>query len=166
MVSRQQTARALLTPGEVRELPASDELVIVAGLPPIRARKLRFHADPQFNTSVPPTDSDGRLTSAGHPLNPPANLSQRPYPYGPPAPEPVWQISHAKSARAAQRTGTDAEGLEQALPTELDAEGEIDSPAAERRLAEDVKSRSGVFGFNDHDRHSAPDPDLGWNLPT
>ena len=45
MVSRQQSARALLTPGEVRELPATDELVIVAGLPPIRAKKLRFHTD-------------------------------------------------------------------------------------------------------------------------
>jgi hypothetical protein len=78
----------------------------------------------------------------------------------------VWRISHAKSARDAQRIGTDADGLEQALPTELDAEGEIDSPPAERTSAEDAKTRSGVFGFNDHDRHGAPDPDLGWNLPT
>jgi type IV secretion system protein VirD4 len=166
MVSRQQTARALLTPGEVRELPASEELIIVAGLPPIRARKLRFHADSTFNTSVPPTDSDGRLTCAGHPLNPPANLSQRPYPYGPPAPEPEWRISHAKSARTGREVVDATDGLEQALPEELEPAGEVDSVPAERPSAEDAKSRAGVFGFNDHDRHSAPDPDLGWNLPT
>jgi type IV secretion system protein VirD4 len=48
MVSRQETARPLLTPGEVMQLPASDELVLVSGLPPIRARKLRHYADPNF----------------------------------------------------------------------------------------------------------------------
>jgi type IV secretion system protein VirD4 len=33
MVSRQETARALLTPGEVMQLPPTDELVFVAGHP-------------------------------------------------------------------------------------------------------------------------------------
>ena len=42
MVSRQETARPLLTPGEVMQLPASDELVLVSGCPPIRARKARY----------------------------------------------------------------------------------------------------------------------------
>ena len=37
MVSRQETARPLLTPGEVMQLPPADELVLVSGLPPIRA---------------------------------------------------------------------------------------------------------------------------------
>ena len=36
MVSRQETARQLLTPGEVMQLPPDDELVLVAGLSPIR----------------------------------------------------------------------------------------------------------------------------------
>jgi type IV secretion system protein VirD4 len=48
MVSRQETARALLTPGEVMQLPARDELVLVAGMPPIRARKLRYFEDRSF----------------------------------------------------------------------------------------------------------------------
>ena len=34
MVSRQETARPLLTPGEVMQLPPSDEIVMVAGMPP------------------------------------------------------------------------------------------------------------------------------------
>lgn len=52
MVSRQETARALLTPGEVMQLPASDELVLIAGLPPIRASKLRYYADRNFSSRV------------------------------------------------------------------------------------------------------------------
>jgi len=48
MVSRQETARALLTPGEVMQLPPTDELVLVAGLPPIRASKLRYYEDRNF----------------------------------------------------------------------------------------------------------------------
>jgi type IV secretion system protein VirD4 len=48
MVSRQETARPLLTPGEVMQLPASDELVLVSGLAPIRASKLRYFEDRNF----------------------------------------------------------------------------------------------------------------------
>src|SRR6185312_6308046 len=36
MISRQETARPLLTPGEVMQLPPADELVLVSGLAPIR----------------------------------------------------------------------------------------------------------------------------------
>ena len=54
MVSRQETARALLTPGEVMQLPASDELVLVSGLPPIRAKKLRYYEDRNFKSRVLP----------------------------------------------------------------------------------------------------------------
>ena len=48
MVSRQETARPLLTPGEVMQLPAHEELVLVAGTAPIRARKARYYADPRL----------------------------------------------------------------------------------------------------------------------
>jgi type IV secretion system protein VirD4 len=48
MVSRQETARPLLTPGEVMQLPPSDELVLVSGLAPIRAKKLRYYEDRNF----------------------------------------------------------------------------------------------------------------------
>ncbi|ATE67321.1 conjugal transfer protein TraG [Rhizorhabdus dicambivorans] len=61
MVSRQETARALLTPGEVMQLPATDELVLVAGTPPIRATKLRYFEDSTFKSRVlpPPVLADG-----------------------------------------------------------------------------------------------------------
>ena len=48
MVSRQETARQLLTPGEVMQLPADQELVLVAGSPPVRALKLRYYEDQNF----------------------------------------------------------------------------------------------------------------------
>ena len=61
MVSRQETARALLTPGEVMQLPATDELILVSGLSPIRAKKLRYYEDPTFKARAlaAPTLSDG-----------------------------------------------------------------------------------------------------------
>ncbi|MEO8455563.1 MAG: conjugal transfer protein TraG [Sphingomicrobium sp.] len=54
MVSRQETARALLTPGEVMQLPATDELVLVSGLAPIRASKLRYYEDSNFTSRMAP----------------------------------------------------------------------------------------------------------------
>jgi type IV secretion system protein VirD4 len=45
MVSRSETARQLLTPGEIMQLPTSDEIVMVAGTPPIRAKKARYYED-------------------------------------------------------------------------------------------------------------------------
>ena len=52
MVSRQETARQLLTPGEVMQLPPKDELVLVSGIPPIRSRKIRYFKDKNFKTRV------------------------------------------------------------------------------------------------------------------
>ena len=52
MVSRQETARPLLTPGEVLQLPPADELVLVSGLPPLRARKLRYYEDRNFTARI------------------------------------------------------------------------------------------------------------------
>ena len=52
MVSRQETARPLLTPGEVMQLPPGDELVLVSGVPPIRVRKARYFEDPRLTERV------------------------------------------------------------------------------------------------------------------
>lgn len=54
MVSRSETARALLTPGEIMQLPPSDEIVMVAGTPPIRATKARYYEDVRFIERVLP----------------------------------------------------------------------------------------------------------------
>src|SRR6202047_2784521 len=52
MVSRQETARPLLTAGEVMQLPPEDEVVMVSGHPPIRATKARYYEDPRFAERV------------------------------------------------------------------------------------------------------------------
>ena len=54
MVSRQETARALLTPGEVMQLPPTDELILISGIAPIRASKLRYYQDANFTRRVAP----------------------------------------------------------------------------------------------------------------
>lgn len=52
MVSRSETARPLLTPGEVMQLPPTDEIVMVAGTPPIRAKKARYYEDARFQERI------------------------------------------------------------------------------------------------------------------
>jgi len=77
MVSRQETARPLLTPGEIMQLPPSEEIVMVAGTPPIRATKARYFEDrrlqerivtpPALATVAAPASSDdwcGRIVAA------------------------------------------------------------------------------------------------------
>jgi type IV secretion system protein VirD4 len=54
MVSRSETARQLLTPGEIMQLPPSDEIVMVAGTPPIRAKKARYYEDVRFTERILP----------------------------------------------------------------------------------------------------------------
>lgn len=54
MVSRTETARALLTPGEVMQLPPDQEIVMVAGVAPIRASKARYYTDPRLMARILP----------------------------------------------------------------------------------------------------------------
>jgi type IV secretion system protein VirD4 len=69
MVSKQETARALLTPGEVMQLPPQEELVLVSSLPPIRAKKLKYFEDGNFTRRVLPVPDLGR--EGGYPDRPP-----------------------------------------------------------------------------------------------
>lgn len=54
MVSRSETARPLLTPGEVMQLPPTDEVVMIAGTPPIRAKKARYYEDARLKERILP----------------------------------------------------------------------------------------------------------------
>jgi len=62
MVSRQETARPLLTPGEVMQLPPEEAVVMVGSRAPIKAKKLRYYTDANFARRVlpPPALSVGR----------------------------------------------------------------------------------------------------------
>ncbi len=67
-VSEQETARPLLTPGEILQLPADEGLLLVSGVAPIRAPKLQYYADRNFiaRRLPPPT-----LASGGYADTPP-----------------------------------------------------------------------------------------------
>jgi type IV secretion system protein VirD4 len=72
MVSRQETARPLLTPGEVMQLPPYEAVLMVSGHAPIRARKIRYYLDRNFTVRVKPAPL---LTAAGHYADAPASRS-------------------------------------------------------------------------------------------
>ena len=77
MVSRQETARPLLTPGEVMQLAPDDELVLVSGCPPIRAQKARYYEDRQLRERVLPPPKPNH-DAVGH--RPADEWSKRPLP--------------------------------------------------------------------------------------
>lgn len=47
-VATQETSRPLMTPGEVSQLPKDEEIIFIAGVPPILARKLFYPGDLNF----------------------------------------------------------------------------------------------------------------------
>lgn len=67
MVSRQETARPLLTVGEVQQLPDHEELVMLSGCPPIRALKVRYYQDRRFTTRILPPPDLAALVRDGDP---------------------------------------------------------------------------------------------------
>ena len=65
MISRSETARALLTPGEILQLPQTDEVVLLSGAPPIKAKKARYYADRRLQSRVlPAPESCGQAGDA------------------------------------------------------------------------------------------------------
>ncbi|WP_041534869.1 conjugal transfer protein TraG [Parvularcula bermudensis] len=122
MVSRQETARQLLTPGEVMQLPADDEVVLVSGLPPIRAKKLRYFEDANFT---------GRVGS-------PASTSDRGTPYAdrPPSRTEDWgtrrRAVDERLVRSSFGNGHDADDGGKDLKPEIDAPAQPDIDAAEQ----------------------------------
>ena len=92
MVSRQETSRPLLTPGEIMQLSPSDELVLLSGMPPIRAKKLRYFEDRRFRDRL---------------LAPPA-LGEEAYADCPPQRRDDW----AGCCAEAPATAAEAEGQE------------------------------------------------------
>jgi type IV secretion system protein VirD4 len=106
MVSRQETARPLMTAGEVMQLPPDDEIVMVAGVPPIRAKKARYF-------------EDGRL--AERILLPPKPDASMP------SPKPDdWSLNAVKSVA---HTKTDKAAAERIEPSAFNTspDGNVDS---------------------------------------
>ena len=84
MVSRQESARALLTTGEIMSLPDHQEIVMIAGTPPIRALKAQYYTDARFVARVLPPPVPEPLDPARRPKDDWTGLAPIP---APPMPE-------------------------------------------------------------------------------
>ncbi|WP_395697413.1 conjugal transfer protein TraG [Methylocella sp.] len=111
MVSRSETARPLLTPGEIMQLPPTDEIVMVAGTPPIRATKARYYTDPRFQERILPPP---KLVRPDEPR--PNDWSALPIPT---APQPVASPPAQAEPRPDQQNDEDPTGSERRQQPEL-----------------------------------------------
>jgi hypothetical protein len=147
MVSRQETARPLLTPGEVMQLPADEALVQVSGVPPIRATKVRYYLD---------RDLAGRV---GDPPTKPAKL---------PSPASGWTMVIGAGQGASTVPGQEADEGGLRIEPELDAP--VESPPTEvvpeawlepEIDADDLSQAEQARRFRAAARVAALDPDDG-----
>ena len=150
MVSRQESARALLTPGEVMQLPPSEEIVLVSGVAPIRAQKARYYRDKALQARVlePPTPkatpsslADGAWTSAS-----PAVSKNTGQVEAPPTTSDAEDDDSAAAAAARKRLNDQNSGVrrEPDLP-------EHENVAPERRAPDQE------FSFPEDEAHVADD---------
>ncbi|TAL81053.1 MAG: conjugal transfer protein TraG [Beijerinckiaceae bacterium] len=80
MVSRSETARPLLTPGEIMQLPPTDEIVMMSGVHPIRTKKARYYEDARLQERILPPPKPARPKEGRS-----DDWSSRPLPPPPPA---------------------------------------------------------------------------------
>jgi type IV secretion system protein VirD4 len=120
MVSRSETARQLLTPGEIMQLPPDDEIVMVAGIPPIRAKKVRYFKDRRFTERVllPPDRNGG-----GGQLRP-DDWSGLPPIEAPPMPEPIEHDAPQKPKK--KKAAKNASAADDAANADLRREPEME----------------------------------------
>ena len=116
MVSRSETARPLLTPGEVMQLPPADEIVMVAGTPPIRAKKARYFEDRRFQERILPPPALAKTAAAK-----PDDWSKMPLPSQP-------EIEGA-AAKDGQGDDEDPTGSERRHQPELNKPGTVEKKA-------------------------------------
>ena len=69
MISRSETSRPLLTQGEILQLPETDEIVMLSGAPPVRAKKARYYADPRLQGRIQKLPQFGQDRSADSPAD-------------------------------------------------------------------------------------------------
>lgn len=128
MVSRQETARPLLTPGEVMQLPPDDELVLISGCHPIRAKKARYYEDRQLQARIlPPPKSDPSAASVNGPgVSTPRDVHD-------------WTtvIVEPPSAEAAGHSDNAGIRREPELPEQEEIAPEVRRPIQEFDLAQD-----------------------------
>jgi type IV secretion system protein VirD4 len=161
MVSRQETARPLLTPGEVMQLPPADELVLVSGLFPIRAKKARYYEDRQLQARILPPPKHG--AGGDHTIKrPPDDWSQQavtPTPAATPAPAP-GDAEDSDAANAGIRREPELPAHE-AVDPPPPREAEPETDTAEGDDEDNVRARTLVSRVRATARQASMDPDDG-----
>lgn len=155
MVSRQETARPLLTPGEVMQLPPEDEVVMVSGHPPIRATKLRYYRDANFMSRVlaPPTLTPGRYLDVPPPR--PDDWSHLAIPVPPAAPGvaamPGLVIDDGGLQQQPEFPDVAEVPMREESPTDLSLLDDDDLPLPLPTQIDRRLQRPAQFAFLDHD---------------
>jgi type IV secretion system protein VirD4 len=149
MVSRQETARPLLTPGEVMQFSPEEEIVMVSGHPPVRASKLRYFEDRNFTARLfpppplpPPSLSPGAAAYPDRPQPRADDWTGLPFPVAPPG--------SAHPLAGAQVPG-DGGGISQAAALEALLSDPV--PTTDDRTHE----RDRLSEFDDEDMDSSRD---------
>ena len=171
MVSRQETARPLLTPGEVMQLPPADELVLVSGLAPIRAKKLRYYEDRNFIGRVAAAPV---LSEKGYQDRPAA----RPDDWGgqvrgvhmglaaanddgiADSPEDEGGLQRQRSPDLPDEAQVRSHAPEQAIDLGLDDDSDIGADKAAMERAQEARGINRAHAMNEGDLHHNPDRDL------
>jgi type IV secretion system protein VirD4 len=141
-----------LTPGEVMQLPPDEEIVMAAGLAPIRGRKARYYQNPRFNARLlaPPTPQP--LTPAERPKDDWTALP----PIEPPKPVAAGKPTRTKKVAAKPArtspptTKAEDDGAAKGDPANAGIRQEPDLPDHEEIVAKPPVPRS-EFEFNEGD---------------
>ena len=165
MVSRQETARPLLTAGEVMQLPPTDELVFVSGVPPIRAKKARYYEDRRLAARIlpPPSLEQGGLS--GRPASRPCDWKH------PPVPSQVHPVANGSAAVSSKLKRDQANAgirREPALPEHesivLKKPRRVFAASEDEPDDEDARARTLRQRMKGVARQAAMDPDDGISL--
>ena len=157
MVSRSETARQLLTPSEIMQLPPSDEIVMVAGIPPVRAKKARYFEDERFRERLlsppeltpPETPQTDDWTALPIPARPEYSSED-------PSPEPAEDEDPTQSERRLQPELGRVKPAENKKPIESEWEAglsdDVDEEAAQnRRMIRNVQGVARQVSMNPGD---------------
>jgi type IV secretion system protein VirD4 len=130
MVSRSETARQLLTPGEIMQLPPDDEIIMVAGSPPVRAKKARYYEDPRLAGRILPPPDPGKVAVSTRPDGWSALQPRKPDPAAPTA---------GQGGKKAEDKANSSLRREPELPEHVEIVHDRVDPGAGKRVRHDAR---------------------------
>ena len=151
MVSRQETARQLITPGEIMQLPANEQLILLSGFAPIKAQKVRYYKDKNFT---------GRV------VNPPKLTPKGPGDLPPSAPCAWGEVTRPVDDRLYQDTHDDEPLKTNPAFTET-SEGAVEEDAGGKDRIPELDSPENALSRSNREEKSpdlAEEDDLGASI--